>query len=376
MSQDDQRRNQPNEDPAEAARRRAQAEAETQAQAARREPGTGSGMSAADEAGATSQPGTGAQQGAEEGAREAAGGAAAGAASVNTPAGAGAGAGAVGATAAGASQTTPRREFHDPGEGAPRYAAVGEQAPRSGSEQSWSAAPHPGYQPDPTRNYSSKRLLASTLIGILLLGGGVVYVYRILSNRSSNGFGAAPWTAAVKHDGAYVGGINAQNDGAAQPVDLPQGVSPGSSGNAGAAAVSSAIAVCRTATATTIPVTTATGTTATIGDWAVRATPSVQILRSDAATLQTALSLGHVAAVASAANTLCSTVPHIGGLPPMPDAVGSQAWSSAISAFATAATESLQGASGNPDATAAAFDGLNEGDMQLNALAARIVAAT
>ncbi|MBS2551244.1 hypothetical protein KGQ19_30680 [Catenulispora sp. NL8] len=322
MSQDDQRRNQPNEDPAEAARRRAQAEA------ARRDTGTGSGISA--------------------------------------------GAGAVAAE----HQTTPRREFHDPGEGAPRYAAVGEQIPRSGSEQSWSAAPHPGYQPDPALNYSSKRLLASTLIGILLLGGGVVYVYRIVSNRSGNGFGGAPWTAAVKHDGAYVGGINAQNDGAAQPVDLPQGVSPGSSGNAGAAAVGNAIATCRAATATTIPVTTATGTTATIGDWAVRATPSVQILRSDAATLQTALTLGHVAAVANAANTLCTTIPHLGGLPPMPDAAGSQAWSSAISAFSTAATESLQGASGNPDATAAAFDGLNEGDMQLNALSARIAAAT
>jgi hypothetical protein len=60
----------------------------------------------------------------------------------------------------------------------------------------------------------------------------------------------------------------------------------------------------------------------------------------------------------------------------MPDAAGSKAWSAAVGAFSTAATESLRGAGGNPDATAAAFDNIAQGDKQLNVLSSRIIAAT
>jgi hypothetical protein len=271
---------------------------------------------------------------------------------------------------------TPRREFHDPGEGAPRYAATPDQAPRSGSEESWSAAPNPGFERDPAINYPAKRVLAGTLIGALLMAGFVAYAARILTNRSGNGNGSAAWTAAYERDGAVLGGINAQNDGSAHEIAIPADTTFGDSGSANGAAIDAAASRCRTATATAVPVTTATGTTASIGDWAVHATPSVQRLRTDAATLQTALSLGHVAAVANAANTLCSGYPAIAALQAMPDAAGSQAWSSAASAFATAATESLRGASGNPDATAAAFDNLALGNKQLEVLASRITAAT
>ena len=267
-----------------------------------------------------------------------------------------------------------RREFRDPGEGAPRYAATREQAPPSGSEESWSAAPNPGYQRDPAIDYPTKRLVAGALVGALFMAAFVAYGARILTNRSGNGNGSAPWTANFERDGAAIGGINAPNNGAAHAIPLPADVTFGNSGSANAVAISAAVASCRTATATRVPVSTATGTPATVGDWAVRATPSVQSLRTNGAGLQTALAGKDVAAVAHAATKLCSAYPTIAALPPMPDAAGSQAWSSAAAAFATAATESLRGASGNPDATAAALDNLTAGDKQLDALSARIMA--
>lgn len=270
---------------------------------------------------------------------------------------------------------TPRREFHDPGEGAPRYAATLGEAPRSGSEQSWSAEPNPGYQRDPAIDYSGKRVLTGTLIGALLIAAFVSYGARILTNRSDNGNGSAPWTAAVEKDGAVVNGINAQGNGSPHEIPVQADLTTGTTGATTSGVYTAAIASCRTATAITLPVTTATGTAAAIGTWSAQATASTTKLRADAAALQNALNLGHTDAVASAANTLCLAYPGIAAVPPMPDAVGSQAWSSAATAFATAATESLRGASGNPDAAAAAFDNLALGNKQLDALSARIMSA-
>src|SRR5258708_3825734 len=142
MSQDDQR-NQPNEEPAEAARRAAAAAGD-----AGTVPGTAAGPAGTRAGAATSAGGAGAVAPTRTAARPAA---------------------------------APRREFHEQGEGSPRYADTAKETPRSGSEESWSASPHPGYQADPTLHYTTKRLLVSTLIGILLLGGGATYVYRILT---------------------------------------------------------------------------------------------------------------------------------------------------------------------------------------------------
>lgn len=208
------------------------------------------------------------------------------------------------------------------------------------------------------------------------MAGAVVYAARILTNRSGNGFGSAPWTAAVERNGAVLGGINAQNNGSAPELSLPADLTFGTSGSANSAAIGAAIASCRTATAVTVPVTAEPGTATAVSDWAAHAAPTVQALNNDAATLRSALSFGHVAAVASAANTLCRAYPGVAALPPMPDAAGSKAWSIAVSSFATAATESLRGVSGNPDATAAAFDKLAQGDQQLTALRQRIMNPT
>lgn len=269
-----------------------------------------------------------------------------------------------------------RREFHDQGDGAPRYAAVPAEIPPSGSEQSWSAQPNPGYQRDPAIHYPAKRVVAGSLIGALLMAGFVVYAARILTNRSGNGNGSAPWTANFERDGAAIGGINAPNNGAAPEMPLPAGLSFGDSGANNANAINAAVDACRTAAAVRVPVSTATGTKASMSAWSAHASFSVQSLRANAAALQNALNTGHIGPVSSAANALCSGYPSIAALPPVPDAAGSQAWSSAVSSFSNAATQALQGASGNPDATAAAFDAINQGDKQLDVLSARITSAT
>ncbi|NUR60798.1 MAG: hypothetical protein HOV87_19360 [Catenulispora sp.] len=116
------------------------------------------------------------------------------------------------------------------GEGSPRYGATLDDIPPHGSELSWSAQPHPGYVADPGSGYTGKRIAAGTLIGCLILALGVFYTVHLLTARSSNGFGPAPWTAAVHKDGAVVGGINAQNDDVAPPVNLPPNGSFGTSG--------------------------------------------------------------------------------------------------------------------------------------------------
>jgi hypothetical protein len=116
------------------------------------------------------------------------------------------------------------------GEGSPRYGLTPDEIPPHGSELSWSAQPHPGYVADPSSGYTNRRLAAGTLIGCLILALGVFYGVHILTGRSSNGFGPAPWTAAVHQDGAVVGGINTQNGGVAPPVNLPPHQSFGNSG--------------------------------------------------------------------------------------------------------------------------------------------------
>ena len=116
------------------------------------------------------------------------------------------------------------------GEGSLRYGETPDQIPPHGSELSWSAQPHPGYVADPNSGYTGKRIAAGTLIGCLILALGVFYGVRILTGRSSNGFGPASWTAAVHKDGAVVGGINTQNGGVAPPVKLPPNQTFGTSG--------------------------------------------------------------------------------------------------------------------------------------------------
>lgn len=357
MSQHDQR-NQPNEEPGQ--------------------------TDAADQAGATAVSGTATGAGVSEPAEPA------GAAAV-TDAASSTGSSEPGRSAAAASEpgrsaattagptarpAAARRVFHEPGEGVPRYAVASGEIPRSGSEQSWSAQPHPGYQPDPARHVTTRRLLVSSLIGLVVLGAGSFLGYSLLTLKSSNGNGPAAWTGAVRQNGAVVGGINAQNNDVAAPVDLPSGASFGNSGTTQGSAINQAITACRTASTTSVPVTAATGTAAEISAWGNKAGPTVDDLHSGAATLQRTLSGTNAVTVANAAYSLCLGYPAVATVPPMPDAAGSQAWSAAVKAYAEAASQALQGISGKPAMLTAANDSINTGNAQLAALSARVNSAT
>lgn len=268
-----------------------------------------------------------------------------------------------------------RREFRERGEGVSRYAIAPEAIPLSGSEESWSAAPHPGYQPDPAIPTTNRRLMTAGLVGLVVLAAASFAGYGLLTAKSSNGNGPAPWTGAVQQNGAVVGGINAQNNGAASPVDLPSGVTFGNSGTAQGASVNQAVTACRTAANTSVPVTTATGTAAEISAWGNRAGPTADDLHAAAATLQRTLNTDAVT-VAHAAYAMCVDYSAVNKVPPMPDAVGSQAWAAAVRDYAQAANQALQGVSGKPAMLTAANDSINAGNAQLAALSARVNSVT
>jgi hypothetical protein len=409
MSQDDQR-NQPNEEPEQTARR-AQADAAGDAGAEReREPGsspvsgagpaaggteptvvgtpeptvvgapipasevgpatTGTGATAEPPTGATTDPSTGATTGATTGTGSPA--AAPAAATTGATTGATTETGSPAAVAAASPAAKPRRVFQEAGEGAARYAEVPEEVPRSGSEQSWSAQPHPGYQPDPARHVTTRRLMASSLVGLVVLGAGAFFGFNLLTLKSSNGNGPAVWTGAVTQQGAVIGGINAQNNDSAAPVSLPVGATFGNSGTAEGAAVNQAITACQRASTTSVPVTAATGTPAEISAWGNKATPTVDDLHSGAASLQRTLNGTDAVTVANAAYSLCLGYPAVSTVPPMPDAAGSQAWSAAVRAYAQAASQALQGISGKPAQLTAANASINTGNAEVAKLSALV----
>ncbi|WP_344659383.1 hypothetical protein [Catenulispora subtropica] len=285
----------------------------------------------------------------------------------------GAGSGDAGAT--GVTGTT-REAGHDIiGEGAPRYGDVAEEVPPAGSEQSWSAAPHPGYVADPKAGYSGRRVAAGTLIGLLVLAFGVFAGVRLLASRSSNGNGPAPWTAAVQQHGAVVGGINAQNADSAPQVVLPAAVPYG--GNPGNLdAINKATAACQGVIGNPGQLTTKTGATGTLGNWSAHATPTVQSLRAASAKFGVALATKDAAQIAASTNDMCAVLAQVDSVPGVPDAAAAQAWSSAATFYAEAAANAIKGVSGDPEALQTAAADVRNADAQLDALSARVAAAT
>ena len=261
-----------------------------------------------------------------------------------------------------------------PGIGSARYADAGDAIPATGSEESWSAAPNPGFVRDHAIHFSTKRMLTGLLIGMLVLALGVWWSVHLLMGRSPNGNGNAPWAAPVQRDGGVVSGINALNGGAGAAA-LPAGTTVGSSGYPRNDALNKTLADCQRATTTTVPVTAATGSGGAMATWGAQANPTIQSLRINSAHLQSAVAANDVNAATSAADGMCSNYPTIETLRPMPDAAGSQAWSAAVHAYATGATEALRSVTGHPEVQEAAIDDLRMGDQQLNTLVARIAGA-
>lgn len=247
-------------------------------------------------------------------------------------------------------------------EGSVRYGELLGDIPVSGSEESWSARPHPGFQPRPAGPGASKRLAAGALVGGVLLAVGVWGVYALLTAKSPNGNGAAPWTAAVTNQGAVVQGINAQNNVGPNAAAL---------GEAGQQ-VRNALVACDAAVGDRTKLTSTTGTVGSLGAWSAQANPTISGLKGGSANLSTALNAGDIAATATAAEGLCATLATVNALPAHSDAVASTAWSNAVSGYADAATHALKGTSGDQSAVVRAKIDLAHADTNLNTVTARI----
>uniref|UniRef100_UPI001892858C hypothetical protein n=1 Tax=Catenulispora rubra TaxID=280293 RepID=UPI001892858C len=76
------------------------------------------------------------------------------------------------------------------------------------------------------------------------------------------------------------------------------------------------------------------------------------------------------------AKGLCDEVGSVGQLAAMPDTVGATAWQAALSAYVAGATDALAAASNHPAYYQAAQAQLAQGEQELDALSARIIATT
>jgi hypothetical protein len=193
---------------------------------------------------------------------------------------------------------------------------------------------------------------------VAALGGG--------ANGSGNGTGIDNGT-----------GGGAGSNGAAAVTSPATSTTPsaGSTSSKGRTAAQSASASC-TAALDTNPVGTTNGTSPSIGSWADMATPSINALRTNAATLRGIVTHQDASAVPAAAKSLCDNVGSAGQLAAMPDAVGAAAWQAALSAYVAGAADALAATSSHPAYYQAAEAQLVQGDEELDALAARITATT
>lgn len=174
--------------------------------------------------------------------------------------------------------------------------------------------------------------------------------------------------------GAGSNGIAAIANPAAESNPATPGASPTSTHSATAGANAS----CTAALGNASPVSgtgTGTGTPASISAWAVMATPSVNALRANAATLHGIVTRQDATAVPTAAKGLCDEVGSVGNLAAMPDTVGAAAWQAALSAYVAGATDALA-ATNHPAYFQAAQAQLAQGEQELDALSARITATT
>jgi hypothetical protein len=151
---------------------------------------------------------------------------------------------------------------------------------------------------------------------------------------------------------------------------------PGATTGIPPATVQNAMATCTAALGNAEKTTTANGTTATIGDWAIKATSSVDALRTEAATLEGNVATADQGTIAIEANQLCTSITSVGQLPAMPDAAGSAAWQSALTSFAQGASDALKGSVGDTASKTAATNALQQGAAHLTTLSARIISAT
>ncbi|WP_194925189.1 hypothetical protein [Catenulispora pinisilvae] len=219
-----------------------------------------------------------------------------------------------------------------------------------------------------------RRIAFGVVAALAVVGSVGPFGWHLLSNGSGSSKGSSGVVAAG-NGGAGSNGNAAVANPAAVTSSPSASASPSASPTTGGPAAG-ASASCAAALGNASSVSNGSGTMASIGGWAIMATPSVNALRSDAATLHGIVLRQDAAAVPAAAKALCDQVASEGQLAAMPDTVGATAWQAALSAYVAGATDALAAATNHPAYYQAAEAQLAQGGLELDALSARIIATT
>jgi hypothetical protein len=225
------------------------------------------------------------------------------------------------------------------GFGAHRYAEDPEDVPPAGSEESWSAEPHPGFETDPVlrKRYSSRRVAITALAGVVVLAFGFWMGAKNLASKSPNGNGSAPWTAAPRVDGAVVGGINAQNN-----------IGDAAYNNGAATAIVRDAAVeCADPVNDPGALIAGTGQAINLTGWGSAAGPTLNAIQQEAQSLNTAVEAQDIPKLAAATKAMCGAMIAARTLPPVNDPAAASAFKSAMESWAAAVGDALQGAQGS-----------------------------
>jgi hypothetical protein len=250
------------------------------------------------------------------------------------------------------------------GAGAQRYAVDPEDVPPAGSEESWSAEPHPGFQTDPVlrKRYSTRRITVSAVAGVCVLAFLFWFGAKGLASKSPNGNGSAPWTAAPRADGAVVGGINAQNN---------IGDAAYNNGTA-AAIVRGAAAECADPVDDPAALAAGAGQAVALTGWGSVAGGTLNAIQEQAQSLNTAVEAQDIPKIAAAAKAMCAAMVQARSLPPVLDDTATGAWKATLQSAASAVKDSLQGATGNMFQFNAAQAEIANVQTALNALKSRV----
>lgn len=237
-------------------------------------------------------------------------------------------------------------------------------------------------EPPPARDDESgaaddrfdRRIAFGVVAALAVIGAVGPFGWHLFSNGSGGSTSAGAAVAAAGNGNGGGAGSNG-NAAVASPAAASSTASPSANPTSSNPAAASASAACAAALGNAGSVSGSNGTTAAIGNWAIMATPSVNALRANAANLNAIVIRHDAVAVPTAAQSLCDEVGSVGKLAAMPDTVGATAWQAALSAYVAGATDALAAAK-DPAYYQAAQAQIAQGEQELNALSARIIATT
>lgn len=220
-----------------------------------------------------------------------------------------------------------------------------------------------------------RRIAFGVVAALAVVGAVGPFGWHLLSTNTGSSNSAGASTSATGNGGGAGSNGNAAvaNPAAATSSSSP---SPSATPTTSNPAAAGASASCAAALGNAKSVSGSSGTISSIGGWAIMATPNVNALRANAASLHGIVVQQDAAAVPAAAKGLCDEVGSVGQLAAMPDTVGATAWQAALSAYVAGATDALAAATNHPAYYQAAQAQLAQGEQELDALSARIIATT